>query len=85
MLSVSNIQSNKLNYEVQLLMLVFITVKPNRLATFLVGLILVHNFGRSNFGFATILVHTKLGLWHAIFSHQDALAQNVKNHDTKSH
>ena len=51
MLSVSNIQSNKLNYEAQLLMLVFITVKPNRLATILVGLILVHNFGRSNFGF----------------------------------
>ena len=40
MLSVSNIQSNKLNYEAQLLMLVFITVKPNRLATILVGLIL---------------------------------------------
>ena len=50
MLSVSNIQSNKLNYEAQLLMLVFITVKPNRLATILVGLILVHNIGRSNFG-----------------------------------
>ena len=45
MLSVSNIQSNKLNYEVQLLMLVFITVKPNRLAT-----ILVHNFGRAGAG-----------------------------------
>ena len=69
MLSVSNIQSNKLNYEAQLLMLVFITMKPNRL--------LVHNFGRYNFGFATILVHTKLGLWHVIFSHQDGLAQNV--------
>ena len=51
MLAVSNIQSNKLNFEAQLLMLVFITVKPNRLATILVGLILVHNFGRSNFGF----------------------------------
>ena len=38
MLSVSNIQSNKLNYEAQLLMLVFITVKPNRLATILVVL-----------------------------------------------
>ena len=47
----SNIQSNKQNYEAQLLMLVFITVKPNRLATILVGLILVHIFGRSNFGF----------------------------------
>ena len=80
MLSVSNIQSNQLNYEAQLPMLVFITVKPNRLATILVGLILVHNFG-----FATILVHTKLGLWHVIFSHQDGLAQNVKNHETKSH
>ena len=80
MLSVSNIQSNKLNFEAQLLMLVFITVKPNRLAT-----ILVHNFGRSNFGFAAILVHTKLGLWHVIFSHQDGLAQNVKNNETKSH
>ena len=41
MLSVSNIQSNKLNYEAQLLLIVFITVKPNRLATILVGLILV--------------------------------------------
>ena len=51
MLSVSNIQSNKLNYKAQLLMLVFITVKPNRLATILVGLILVHNFGFChNFG-----------------------------------
>ena len=66
-------------------MLVFITVKPNRLATILVGLILVHNIGRSNFGLATILLHTKLGLWHVIFSHQDGLAQNVKNHDKKSH
>ena len=81
----SNIQSNKLNYEVQLLMLVFITVEPNQLATILVDLILVHNFGRSNFGFATILVNAKLGLWHVIFSHQNGLAQNVKNHDTKSH
>ena len=72
MLSVSNIQSNKLNYEAQLLMLVFITVKPNRLAAILVGLILVHNFGRSNFGFATILVC-------------NTLAQKVKNHETKSH
>ena len=81
MLSVSNIQSNKLNYEAQLLMLVFITVKPNRLATILVGLILVGLI----LAFATILVHTKLGLWHVIFSHQDALAQNVKNHETKSH
>ena len=85
MLSASNIQSNKLNHEAQLLMLVFITVKPNPLATILVGLILVHNFGRFNFGFATILVHTKLGLWHVIFSHHDGLAQNVKNHETKSH
>ena len=85
MLFVSNIQCNKLNYEAQLLMLVFITVKSNRLATILVSLILVHHFGRSNFGFATILVHTKLGLWHVIFSHQDGLAQNVKNHDTKSY
>ena len=85
MLSVSNIQSNKLNYEAHLLMLVFITVKPNRLVTILVGQILVHNFGRSKFGFATILVHTKLGLWHVIFSHQDGLAQNVKNHEAKSH
>ena len=66
-------------------MLVFITEKPNRLATILVGLILVHNFGRSNFGFATILVHTTLGLWHVIVSHQDGLAQKVKNHETKSH
>ena len=85
MLSVSNIQSNKLNYEARLLMLVFITVKPNRLATILIDLILVHNFGRSNFEFATILVHTKLGLWHVIFSLQDGLAQTVKNHETKSH
>ena len=85
MLSVSNIQSNELNYEAQLPMLAFITVKPNRLATILVALILVHIFGRSNFGFATVLVHTKLRLWHVIFSHQDGLAQNVKNHETKSH
>ena len=80
MLSVSNIQSNKLNYEAQLIMLVFITVKPNQLATILVGLILVHNFGFChNFG------TYQTGLWHVIFSHQDGLAQNVKNHETKSH
>ena len=57
MLSVSNIQSNKLNYEAHLLMLVFITAKPNRLATILVDLILVGLI----LAFATILVHTKLG------------------------
>ena len=85
MLSVSNIQSNKLNYEAQLLMLVFITVKPNRLTTILVGLILVHNFGRSNFGFCHNFGTYQTRLWHVIFSHQDGLAQNVKNHETKSH
>ena len=78
MLSVSNIQSNKLNYEVQLLMLVFITVKPNRLATILVGLILV--------GLILDLPQFwYIPNWHVIFSHQDGLAQSVKNHDTKSH